>query len=79
LELGHSEGAEGSIMRKSIPAKDTHEAILGSRLTPWLPEAEWEWHDRVRSNLWPCERPPERSTAPAPPGSSSPRLPEDQA
>lgn len=72
------EGERGEDVRKSIPAKDSQEVVLGSRLTAWLPEAEWEWHDRVRSNLWPCERLPEKRVVPTPPASSPARLPEDE-
>ncbi len=42
-------------MRKSMKTPEAEEVFRGPRLAAWLPEAEWEWHDRVHSNLWPCE------------------------
>jgi len=44
-------------VRRSMKAAEADEALWGSRLVAWLPEAEWEWHDRIHSNLWPCELP----------------------
>lgn len=41
--------------RRPMRAGEAEEALRGPRLAAWLPEAEWEWHDRVHSNLWPCE------------------------
>lgn len=43
--------------RRPMKAGEAEEDLRGSRLAAWLPEAEWEWHDRVHSNLWPCELP----------------------
>jgi hypothetical protein len=65
-------------MRKSMTSDIAEEVFLGPRLVAWLPEAEWEWHDRVRSNLWPCEFIPERRERPAPPSSPKVTLPEDE-
>ncbi len=65
-------------MRKAIKSDIAEEVFLGPRLTAWLPEAEWEWHDRVHSNLWPSELPPERRTIPASPSSPKVILPEDK-
>jgi len=49
------EGRRTRLVRRSIKAVESKEVYLGPRLTAWLPEADWEWHDRVHSNLWPCE------------------------
>jgi hypothetical protein len=54
------------------------EVFLGPRLATWLPEAEWEWHDRVNSSLWPCELLPERRERPASPSSPEVTLSEDK-
>ena len=48
-------GRRTSLVRTSIKAVESEEVFLGPRLAAWLPEADWEWHDRVHSNLWPCE------------------------
>lgn len=82
MAIGHSDrdrgGGEGENVRKSIPAKDTQEAVLGSRLTAWLPEAEWEWHERVRSNLWPCELMAKPGASPTSPASPPPGPADDE-
>jgi hypothetical protein len=65
-------------VRKSMTAAEAEEVFLGPRLAAWLPEADWEWHDRVHSNLWPCELLPQRRTAPTPPTSLRPVPPEDE-
>lgn len=51
-------------MRRSVKAGDAGEALLGPRLSPWLPEAGWEWQDRVVSNPWPCELLPLKTSSP---------------
>jgi len=55
LVRNEGRGRGEATVRKSIPSEDTQEAAFAPRLSAWLPEAEWEWHDRVSSNLWPCE------------------------
>jgi len=42
---------------RSMKAGEAGEAFRSPHLVGWLPEAEWEWHDRIHSNLWPCELP----------------------
>jgi hypothetical protein len=46
--------------RRPLKAGEIEEAARGPRRAAWLPEAEWEWHDRVHSSLWPCELPSAR-------------------
>lgn len=65
-------------MRRSTKPAELEEGFLGPRLTAWSPEADWEWHDRLRSNLWPCELPPGRMESTAPPASPKVSQPEDE-
>jgi hypothetical protein len=53
-----------SLVRTSIKAVESEEVLLGPRLAAWLPEADWEWHNRVHSNLWPCELSRDRREVP---------------
>ncbi len=65
-------------MRRSLKSTEAEEALRGSRVAAWLPEAEWEWDDRVPSNLWPCELLPDRREGPAPPASPKVSHPETE-
>ncbi len=65
-------------MRRSMKPAELGEALQGPRLTAWLPEAEWEWSDRVRSNLWPCELVLKRMGVTAPAASPKVIRPEDE-
>jgi hypothetical protein len=48
-------GERMNIVPKATKAIEVEEGLLGPRLAAWLPEATWEWKDRVVSNPWPCE------------------------
>ena len=54
-------------MGKRLKAEGAEELFLDPGLAAWLPEADWEWRDRVHTNLWPCERCPKKREGTTPP------------
>lgn len=61
-----------------MSATEAEEVFLGPRLAAWLPEADWEWRDRVNSNPWPCELLFEKRGETSPPTSPRTVHPEDK-